>query len=309
MLFRKIKLFSQNKKLKEAQKEATARLVEERLAGLKEHYTVHQIEIERICPPEDGRQITFQGELKELCDSIRRYGLLTPLSVRRICPDHSSLGGIFALVDGNRRFEAVKALGMRTVPCIICQLNAPDLLPAMSSSLLQTKELTPFEKAELMERLRTDRCINDSQVAALLSLDSETVSAYRSLLSLQEDERVLALSAQLPFYLLCRLAAIKSESERRRWLVETVHTLRTVFPDDRYGTPPQQGESSRRMLFSDVRPFFNSIEQMIRRMRDAGITASGERREDDECYEFVLRVQKESKIRMVGDSGQLSKGA
>ena len=95
---------------------------------------------------------SINAELKELCDSIRRYGLLTPLSVRRICPDHSSLGGIFALVDGNRRFEAVKALGMRTVPCIICQLNAPDLLLAMSSSLLQTKELNPFEKAELMEQ-------------------------------------------------------------------------------------------------------------------------------------------------------------
>ena len=310
MIFRKWKSLKEQKQRKEAEKEAAARIVEERLSEIREHYTVHMIEIDRICPPEQGRSPQKKSDLQALCESIRRYGMLSPLSVRRICPDHSSLGGIFALVDGNRRYEAAKTLGILKVPCVICQLTATDLQPALCSSLLRTKSLDPFEIAELMEALRQERCLTDAQVGALVGSDGGTVALYRSLLTLGEDERTLALSAELPFYLLCRLSSIKSESQRRRWLVETVHTLRTVFPDDRYPAPVAENEmQGRRMLFSDVRPFFNSIDQMIRRMRDAGIVASGIRREHEDCYEFVLRVNKESTVRISCTDSDSSKGA
>ena len=55
MIFRKWKSLKKQKQRKEAEKEAAARIVEERLSEIREHYTVHMIEIDRICPPEQGR--------------------------------------------------------------------------------------------------------------------------------------------------------------------------------------------------------------------------------------------------------------
>ncbi|MBP3322503.1 MAG: ParB N-terminal domain-containing protein [Clostridia bacterium] len=309
MLFRKIKLFSQHQKDKEAQKEATARLVEERLEALREHYTVHMIEIERICPPEAGREPDTPEDLKELCDSIRKNGLLVPLSVRRICPDHSSLGGIFALVDGSRRFKALKELGIRKAPCVICQLTAAALPVALASSLLHTRSLDPFEMSAILEELRSDRLLSDDRLASALSMDSAQIAVYRSLSRLEPDEQTLCRSAQLPLYILERLAAMENTAERKRWLVETVHTLRTLFPEDRQNAEGYAPAQKRKMLFSDVRPFFNSIDMMTRRLRDGGVTATGRVSENEDYYEYTLRIYKESTVRMVHNSADHSKGA
>lgn len=304
------KIFDEERITKKARKEATLRLVEEQLSLLREHRTIHMIDIQRICPADRPKRQENPQELKNLCDSISKYGLLEPLTVRRITPDNSSLGGIFTLISGHRRLEALKMLGMQKVPCVICQLKAPAVLPALCSSLLHTKQVTLFEQCELVEQMRSQRCLSDKEIAAALSLDEQQIKTLRAYRALEEDERTLCLSAELPSYLVDRLAAIRQTSERKRWLVEIVHTLRTIFPDDRHPFAKQAAQSdNRRMLFSDIRPFYNSIEQMVHRMRAAGISATTEQTETDEYYELTLRVSKESKVRIMHNSKDLSKGA
>lgn len=302
--------FKKAQALKKARKEAGAKLVEEQLSLLREHHTIHMIEIQRICPAETSKRQQSEQELKNLCDSISRYGLLEPLTVRRISPDESSLGGIFTLICGHRRLEALKRLGMTKAPCVICQLKAPAVLPALSSSILHSSCANIFEKADLVEQLRQERCLSDKEIATALSLDERQVLLLRSYSTLEEDERTLCLSAELPGYLVEKLAAMPQSSSRKRWLVEIVHTLRTIFPEDRHHFSGQAPcPAQRTMLFSDIRPFYNSIEQMAHRMRAAGISASSCQNETEDYYELTLRVAKESKIRVMHNSKDLSKGA
>ena len=61
--------------------------------------------------PMQPRRAFRQPELQELADSIRRHGVLQPLTVRRTAAG-------WELVAGERRLRAARMAGLETVPCL-----------------------------------------------------------------------------------------------------------------------------------------------------------------------------------------------
>ena len=101
-----------------------------------------EIEIERL---RDFRNHPFQikedQEMKDLMDSIRLYGILTPLIVRPL-PD-----GVYEIVSGHRRKYAAERLGYRKVPVIIRVLTDDEAVIGMVDSNLHREHVLPSEKA------------------------------------------------------------------------------------------------------------------------------------------------------------------
>lgn len=104
--------------------------------------TVIEIEVERLRPfhnhpfkVEDDEQMVL---LKE---SIRLYGILTPLIVRPI------LEGAYEIISGHRRRKAAMDLGYRKVPVIIRKLDDNAAVIAMVDSNFQRQKVLPSEKA------------------------------------------------------------------------------------------------------------------------------------------------------------------
>ncbi len=78
-----------------------------------------QILIERIRPnPENPRLIFRQGELDELQESIRIYGVQVPIAVYKD-KDH------FVLIDGERRWRCASKLNKKTIPALIQEKPSP----------------------------------------------------------------------------------------------------------------------------------------------------------------------------------------
>ena len=61
--------------------------------------------------PRQPRQVFEEAGLRELAASIRRHGILQPLTVRRM-PEG------WELIAGERRLRAARMAGLETVPCI-----------------------------------------------------------------------------------------------------------------------------------------------------------------------------------------------
>ena len=61
--------------------------------------------------PWQPRRFFDSEELESLADSIRRHGILQPLTVRRS-------GEGWELVAGERRLRAAQMAGLETVPCV-----------------------------------------------------------------------------------------------------------------------------------------------------------------------------------------------
>ena len=81
--------------------------------GLYENQKISFIPADLIFPnPAQPRRYFDPKTLSELSDSIKQYGVLQPLTVRR-------LGRNFELVAGERRLRASRLAGLSEVPCII----------------------------------------------------------------------------------------------------------------------------------------------------------------------------------------------
>lgn len=72
-----------------------------------------EIPIDKVRPNPDNPRLTFrQGELEELQESIRQYGVQVPIAVFK-------RGTEFVLIDGERRWRCASKLNLRTIPALI----------------------------------------------------------------------------------------------------------------------------------------------------------------------------------------------
>ncbi|WP_319562358.1 ParB N-terminal domain-containing protein [Marispirochaeta sp.] len=84
------------------------------------------------------------GNLNQLMESIRRYGLMNPITVT---PKYE-------LIAGHRRLEAVKRLGMQTIEArIVDNLNEADRLEMEIDENLHRRPLNPDELSDGYTRL------------------------------------------------------------------------------------------------------------------------------------------------------------
>ena len=90
--------------------------------------------------PEHPFQVKDDEEMRKLIASIRKEGVLTPLTVRR------KENGRYELISGHRRKYACQTLGMEFVPTIIRKFSREEAVIAMVDSNLQRDRILPSEK-------------------------------------------------------------------------------------------------------------------------------------------------------------------
>ena len=108
---------------------------------------VVEIEIERL---HDFKNHPFKvqadSQMKELQDSISKYGILNPLIVR------SRPEGFYEVISGHRRKYAAMELKYTKVPVIIRYMLDEEAIISMVDSNLQRERILPSEKAAAYKR-------------------------------------------------------------------------------------------------------------------------------------------------------------
>lgn len=102
---------------------------------------VRWLPVEQIAPnPHQPRREFAPGPLAELAESIRRHGIIQPLTVR-----HSADG--WELIAGERRLRAAKLAGLQTVPCLEMQVDEQDSAILALIENIQRRDLHYLEEA------------------------------------------------------------------------------------------------------------------------------------------------------------------
>ena len=102
---------------------------------------VRWLPVEQIAPnPHQPRREFAPGPLAELAESIRRHGIIQPLTVR-----HSADG--WELIAGERRLRAAKLAGLQTVPCLEMQVDKQDSAILALIENIQRRDLHYLEEA------------------------------------------------------------------------------------------------------------------------------------------------------------------
>lgn len=86
-------------------------------------------------------QVKDDESLNALCESIRDYGVLSPLLAR------PTVAGNYELVSGHRRKAAAMKLGMEKLPVLVREMTDDEAVILMVDSNIQRENLLPSEKA------------------------------------------------------------------------------------------------------------------------------------------------------------------
>lgn len=103
-----------------------------------------QLPLERLHRfPEHPYKVEDNEEMEALTESIREYGILNPLLVRRMDGSETD----YELISGHRRAYAAAKAGLETVPAFVVSLDRNEAAIALVDSNLHRERLLPSEKA------------------------------------------------------------------------------------------------------------------------------------------------------------------
>ncbi|HCU8838776.1 TPA: ParB/RepB/Spo0J family partition protein [Staphylococcus aureus] len=171
---------------------------------------IKQIDISDIKPnPYQPRKTFDENHLNDLADSIKQYGILQPIVLRK------TVQGYYIVV-GERRFRASKIAGLKYISAIIKDLTDEDMMELAVIENLQREDLNAIEEAESYQRLMTDLKITQQEVAKRLSKSRPYIANMLRLLHLPKKIADMVKDGRLTSAHGRTLLAIKDEQQMLR---------------------------------------------------------------------------------------------
>ena len=144
-----------------------------------------ELPIELVVPNPDQPRTNFnEEELEELAESIKRNGLLQPILVRKV-------GDQYQIIAGERRYQACKKLGLKSVPVRIREVDDDETVILALIENIQRSDLNPIEEAYGYQRMMERGHMTQAQVAQAVSKGRSTIANALRLLELPEDAQQL----------------------------------------------------------------------------------------------------------------------
>lgn len=140
------------------------------------------MKINMVEPNRDQPRKKFEEDaLLELADSIKQFGVLQPLLVRK-------RRDYYEIIAGERRWRAAKMAGVKEVPVIIKDYTEQEIVEIGLIENIQRENLNPIEEAMAFKKLLEEFNLKQDEVAERVSKSRTAVTNSMRLLKL--DERV-----------------------------------------------------------------------------------------------------------------------
>ena len=240
--------------------------------------------------PSQPRKVFDPALLQELAMSIAQYGILQPLTVRR-------LEGGFELVTGERRLRAAKLAGLSEVPCIVVSVDEESSGMLALVENLQRRDLDFIEEAQSLARLMQQYHLSQEQAARKIGKSQSAVANKLRLLRHSPEVMAALREGNLSERHARALLKLDSEEEKLRVIGLIRQGDWTVARTEQYlealerETPREKRELGGFQL-RDVRVFFNSVNHQLELIRAAGINAGSSRQETDQEIVLTIRIPK-----------------
>ena len=139
---------------------------------------VQMLKINMVEPNRDQPRKSFEEDaLLELADSIKQFGILQPLIVRK-------RKDYYEIIAGERRWRAAKIAGIKEVPVIIKEYTDQEIVEIGLIENIQRENLNPIEEAMAYKRLLEEFNLKQDEVAERVSKSRTAVTNSMRLLKL-----------------------------------------------------------------------------------------------------------------------------
>ena len=234
--------------------------------------------------PAQPRKVFREDALRELSDSIRRHGILQPLSVRRT-------EGCYELISGERRLRAAEMAGLTDVPCILMQMTDQESSMAAMVENLQRQDLDFVEEAMGISRLMTQFHMSQEQTARLLGKSQSAVANKLRLLRHSMPVLDALREGKLTERHGRALLKLGSEEEKLSAIGEILRQAMNVARTEKYIDSLLACRQDKPAQ-PNVGAFLNSLTQSLQKIQLSGIPAISERRETDSQIVLTITIPK-----------------
>lgn len=234
------------------------------------------IRLERIVPdPNQPRRTFVAHSMEELIASIQARGIKQPLTVRWDAAEQR-----YRVIDGGRRYEAAKRLGLESVPCWVQRAEGRELVIDQVVHNWVRADLEPTETGAALARLRDEFGMTQQEISSVTGKPKGEISKFLAIHDgVIADVKQLAVASESTatplskrhLYNLSRLP----ENEQRELAQRAVEERMTAVEMEKLVRKRTTGDTtkiSRSGLAARQRKFHTPLADVLITFRKKGAT-------------------------------------
>lgn len=180
------------------------------------------IDINEIKPNRTQPRKFFDAEkIKELAESIKKYGVIQPIMLR---PE--ALG--YEIVAGERRWRAAREAGLKVVPALVRDLDEEQNMFIALIENIQREDLNPIEEARAYDEMSQKYRMTQEEISNSMGKSRPYIANMLRLLKLNEKVQDLVLQGMISQGHGKILAGIQNKDKQLKLANETVSKNLTV---------------------------------------------------------------------------------
>ena len=165
---------------------------DERIAKLLSDGTPVLVRISAVEPCRTQPRKNFDEDaLNELAESIKNYGLLTPILVRESGKNR------YEIVAGERRWRASRKAGLKEIPVIVRKFTDLEVVEIALIENIQREDLDPIEEASGYQRLADEFSLTQEQISSSMGKSRAAVANSMRLLKLSREVQEMVSGGKL----------------------------------------------------------------------------------------------------------------
>lgn len=242
----------------------------------------------RVCPNQP-RSFFDTAALEELATSIRKYGIVEPVCVRKV-------KGKYEMISGERRLRAARMAGLRKVPAIVRFVKNDAALPLAMLGNIGRQGLGIFDEGEAFRKIMERSVITRAELAARIGTNENSILAKIRALQISPKARRIVHEYNLTEGHIVEAMRIKDKTRQEEIL--KIAGEGRLSPDkvrrlimDAENDNGQQAPT-RKQVVRNEKIYINTIRHTVSMMNESGSVARTTEKEDDEFIRFTVEIKK-----------------
>ena len=189
---------------------------------MQQETNIVQLNIDLLIPnPHQPRKLFNAESLNNLANSIKKYGILNPILVRK-------KDEVYEIIAGERRLRAAKIAGLTKVPVIIKEVEETIMAEMALIENLQREDITAIEEAKAYKEILNLSQITEQELSKMIGKSQSFISNKIRLLTLPKKIQEALARRQISERHARSLMTVKDENQQNELLERVIKEKLTV---------------------------------------------------------------------------------
>jgi len=259
---------------------------------------VQQIPIDRVRPnPYQPRKEFSKQGLEELSQSIKQYGVLQPITVRKVGSD------AYELIAGERRLRACQMIGMKSILAIVLNITESDSAIVAMIENLQRENLHYLDEAMGYACLINDHGFTQEELARRIGKNQSTIANKMRLLKLPDSVKKILMENNLTERHARALLRLPDDDLKLKVLQQVINKKYNVKETEMLiervlkklqaeKVTDIKRKKVKQPYSKDMRIFINTIKKAVTMIKEYGINPQMTQIDNEDSVEIIVKIPK-----------------